>query len=380
MGIVLWLCLIPIVWAAVAHFALRNTITWKEALLQGGAAALVIVIVYAIMAWNNTHDTEILNGAVTGKEQNRVSCSHSYSCRCRQSCSGSGNSRSCHTVCDTCYEHLYDWDWDVYTTVGNMTISRVDRRGSEEPPRWTAVKIGEPAAVEHGYTNYVKAAPNSLFNTKLAENEAKTKAALIPAYPSVYDYYRVDHTIDVKAGVANRKEWDEAIDQVLKTTGAYKQVNIVMVFVGGQGRDYKDMLERAWIGGKKNDVVIVVGVTGTKIDWVESFTFGKTSGNAILAVRLRDELQKHGTTENAAAGVATIAKQVNADFHRKKMEDYEYLKAEGGPSAKQIGWIVFLVFVLLIGTTIWLHKADVFGEEFYSRHPTLYGIRSRFRY
>lgn len=376
----LWLCLIPIIWAAVSHFALKKTLTWKEALLQGGVAMLVVFLMYAIFSWNNTHDVEILNGAVTGKEQNRVSCSHSYSCNCREECSGSGESRSCSQVCDTCYEHPYDWDWDVYTTVGNLTISRVDRRGSDEPPRWTAVKIGEPAAAEHGYTNYIKAAPNSLFNTKLAENEAKTKATLIPGYPKVYDYYRVDHTISVGVNVPNRADWDTELDQVLKTLGAANQVNILMVFVGGQGREYKDMLERAWLGGKKNDVIVVVGVTGTKIDWVEAFTFGKTSGNAMLAVRIRDGLQGYGTTEDAKAGVAQITKLITADFHRKKMSDYEYLKDEGGPTATQIGWLVFVLVVLLIASTIWLHKVDVFSEEFYSRHPTLYNFRRRVGY
>lgn len=379
MEIALWLCLIPLVWAAIAHFALPNTISWKEGLLQGGGVAVVVVLIFGIMSYSNTRDTEILNGQVTAKKQVYTSCEHSYQCNCYTTCSGTGSSRSCTRHCSTCYEHSNDWDWRVSTTVGSMNISRVDRRGSYEPPRFSAVVIGEPAAVQSAYTNYVKAAPSSLFNTKLAENEAKAKAALIPKYPSVYDYYRVDHTIDIQAGVANRKAWDDEIDQALKTLGAAKQTNIVLVFVGKQDRSYKDMLERAWLGGKKNDVIIVVGVTGTKIDWVEAFTFGKTSGNAILAVKIRDELQKYGTTEDAKAGVGIITKAIAFDFHRKNMKDYEYLKAEGGPSATQVGWLVAIVLLILGVTTYLLHKHDVFNEEFYNRHPNIRSIRNTFR-
>ncbi|USV41108.1 hypothetical protein [Xanthomonas phage BUDD] len=379
MEIALWLCLIPITWAAIAHFTFKRTITWKEGLLQGGGIALVVLLIYGCMAYSNTADHEILNGQVTGKKQTWTSCSHSYSCNCYTTCSGTGASRSCTRHCSTCYEHSNDWDWDVFTTVGNIEIDRVDRRGSREPPRWSAVQIGEHAAVTHTYTNYVKAAPSSLFNVKLAESEAKSNAAIIPQYPRIYDYYRVDHTIDIQAGVANRKAWDAELDEVLKTMGAARQVNVVLVFVGKQGREYKDTLERAWLGGKKNDVVIVVGVTGTKIDWVEAFTFGKTSGNGMLAVKMRDELQKYGTTENAKEGVAVITKVIASDFHRKNMKDYEYLKAEGGPSATQIGWLVGIVLVLLMVTTFLLHKYDVFNEEFYDRHPNIRYIRNSFR-
>lgn len=372
----LWLCLIPIIWGLIARFALPMKVTWKEAGLQAGGIALLVVMIYGIMSWSNTADTQIINGYVTGKEKNWTFCSHSYPCNCRTECYGSGESQSCSTVCDTCYEHTNDWNWDVYTTVGTKTIDRIDRRGSDEPPRWTAVVMGEPAASASSYTNYIKAAPNSLFNMTLAEQEAKTKAALIPAYPKVYDYYRVKHTISVGASVPNLDVWDTLIDNELKQLGAKKQVNILMVFVKGQGREYVETLERAWVGGKKNDVIVVVGTDGIKIDWVEAFTFGKTSGNGMLAVQLRDNLQALGTTENAAEGVKVVTTAVTQHFNRKQMADYEYLKAEGGPTDKQIGWLIGIVLLLLAGTTYLLWKHDLFNEEGYDR---FIGRHLRFR-
>lgn len=360
---ILWLCLIPLVWVLITHFAFKTRITIKEAILQGGIAAVLIAFVYGCFVWSNTTDHQILNGHVTSKAQVEVSCEHSYSCNCRTVCSGSGKSRTCRTVCDTCYEHSNDWDWDVRSTVGTFTINRIDRRGSNEPPRFTAVKIGEPAATTSHYTNWVKASPKSLFNMELAEQEAQTKAALIPKYPTTYDYYRVNHTLLVGgAQVPNAAAWDENIDLELRTLGAMKQVNILVVFVNGQTREYAQTLERAWMGGKKNDVIVVLGVTGTTIDWAESFTFGKTAGNGLLAVNLRDDLQKLGSTVDADKGTEIITSHVQTLFKRKNMADYEYLREEGGPTATQIGWLVGVLFVLLIVSSVLLWKYDVFQK------------------
>jgi len=363
----LWLCLIPIIWVLVTRFALKREITWKEAGLQGSCSILLVIAIYAALAWSNVSDKQILNGEVTGKEKNWVSCEHSYSCNCREECSGSGDSRSCSTVCDTCYEHMNDWDWDVYTTVGDETIDRIDDRGEEMPPRWDAVKIGEPAAREKRYTNYVLAAPNSLFNMALAEEEAKTKAALIPSYPKVHDYYRVNRVLSVGVSVPTADRWNELLNDALRSMGAQYQVNIVLVFVKGQDRSYAQMLERAWLGGKKNDVTIVVGTDGTKIDWVEAFTFGKTAGNAMLAIKLRDNLQELGTTEDPDKGVEVATTAIKQHFTRKQMSDYEYLKAEGGPTTDQVTWLIGTILILLAISSFLLWKYDVLEEEGFKR-------------
>lgn len=367
MDIAFWFCLIPLVWSAIAYFVLPKTVSWREAAVMGGAGSFLLIVIVGMLFWSNTSDTEILNGHVTNKKQVRVSCSHSYSCNCRTVCSGTGDSRSCSTQCDTCYEHPWDWDWSVYTSVGNLSIERVDRRGKNEPPRWTAVQIGEPAARPHRFTNYVKAAPHSLFNMVLAEKEAKSLAGMIPRYPAVFDYYRVHHALDVRAGVANLAEWDAEIDRALIKLGASKQANILVVFVTGVGREYKDSLERAWAGGKKNDVVVVVGVNGVAIEWVESFTFGKTAGNAMLAVRLRDELQALETIEDPVKGVATISALVQGEYTRRQMEDYKYLAKEAGPSDTQLGWTVSIMIGLLIIASFLFHRYDPFGDAFRSR-------------
>lgn len=364
MDIILWLSIIPICWALIARFVLPQSITWGEAAMNAGVAVLIITAGYAISVHSQTTDTEVLNGMVTSKEKNKVSCSHSYECNCYNTCStDSKGQESCTRHCSTCYEHPYDIDWDVITTVGDISIDRVDRQGLDEPPRWDAVLIGEPASLPHSYTNYLKAAPNSLFDMKIAKTEAATYAGRIPQYHQVYDYYRFEHALDINSKISNLREWNDALAGVLRDLGPAKQVNINVAFVTGTGRQFKSVLERAWIGGKKNDVTIVVGVTGTHIDWVDSFTFGESSGNARLNVQLRDDLQQVGDTTKVAEAAAVIKTDVGTWFSRREMANYNYLKNEIRPSARGMMWILILQFLALAGFTFAANKYDMFGSD-----------------
>lgn len=359
MDIVLLLLAIPLVWAFAARYLLPATIETGEAAVNSGIAAFVMVALYCMFFWSNTRDTEILNGYVTGKERNKVSCEHSYQCMCVQSCSSDGRGgQSCTEICQTCYDHSYDIDWDVYTTVGNLEINRIDRQGLGEPPRWTAVRINEPAATSHGYTNYVMASPASLFSSMLTEEELEAKKSILPQPHGIYDYYRVRHTFDIGAHVASREAWEHGLAHTLRDLGKEKQVNITMVFIAGHGREYKQLLERAWLGGKKNEIVIIVGVTGKQVVWVESFTFGKSAGNGMLHVLLRDELQKLKSVDDAMAGVAVITGIVRKNFVRQQMEKYKYLEDEAGPTEFQIGMMIFIILGLLFGGTIYFHKTE----------------------
>jgi hypothetical protein len=161
----------------------------------------LIGIMTAIMMSSNTRDVEVWNGQVTGKYSEKVSCSHSYSCNCYRSCSGSGKNRSCSTICQTCYEHSYDVSWRVESNIGTYTISRIDRRGLSKPPRWDRVKIGEPVSDTHTYTNYIKGSPDSLFHKKKLLKKYQKD---LPKYQSkVYDYYRLNRLVNLGVNVDN---------------------------------------------------------------------------------------------------------------------------------------------------------------------------------
>jgi len=305
----------------------------------------------------DTHDTEILNSRISGKKKVYVSCSHSYRCNCRTVTSGSGKNKTTSTVCDTCYEHSNDWDWDVYTGIGNtITINRVDRRGSNEPPRWTNVKINEPASVTHGYKNYIKASPGSLFRRTGQIDDEKQ---VFPVYPGdIFDYYRLNRLVLVDgAKVSDPYYWNADISELNAKIGAKKQANVIVVLTQNQTPDYFYKLEQHWIGGKKNDVILVANLgSDRKPTWVNVMTW---ENNEIFKIKVRDELLEKSSFERWDV-IDVLERNIIKYHDRKPMASFEYLMATITPSTTE--WIVSILIGVFIsvGMSIFFHKNETF--------------------
>lgn len=312
-----------------------------------------------------TMDVEIWNGEVTGKAQEQVSCEHSYSCNCKQvtSCTGSGSSRSCSTStsCDTCYEHSHDYDWVVKSNVGNKNISRVDRQGVHTPPRWASVQIGEPFSRENIHTNYVKAVPDSIFHAS-DKMIATQFASMIPAYPKqIYDYYRINRALTVGVPVPDLQQWSDDISRILKQLGPQKQANVIVVFVKTADTNYEYALRAAWLGAKKNDIVVIIGTTDyPKIDFVRILSW---TDKEIFKVELRDAIQELETIDREKI-IYAIFTYTLRDFKRKSMKDFEYLSNEIDPP----NWVIVLVFIVMLVATGFFAFKDSIRPNRYSRY------------
>lgn len=331
----------------------EHRITMREFGLHLGTNLVAAILLFCMMYHFNTSDVEVWNGKVRDKQQVRVSCKHSYDCNCRTVSRGSGRDRTSHRECDTCYEHSNDWDWMVYTTAGDVKISRVDRQGSSTPPRWAQAEIGEPASIPHTYRSYFKASPDTLFVTHAPSTPAFLQ--LVPTYPEVYDYYRIDRVLQVN-GVSlpevRRQVWEAQLRTLNAELGPGKHCNVVLILVRDLPRDYAYAVERQWLGGKKNDIVVVLGaVVGPEsqtppeeltLAWVEVLAWSKTSD---LKVRLRDDLQALGKLHMPSVFAALRNNIVN-HYERKPMEEFSYLKANFQPSWGQL-FTAILVNVLL---------------------------------
>jgi len=365
--------IIPLI-IGVFGWIITKKITWKEAGVQVLAQMILIGIMVAIMLSSNMSDTEVWNGNITKKKRDEVSCSHSYKCNCVtkyrtvKSCSGSGKNRRCssHTEsyqkCQTCYEHRYDVDWDIYNNLGERwSISRVDRQGLREPPRYTVAKIGDPTSSRHSYKNYIKGSPDSLFQTGYNDQMYQTK---LPAYPlNVYDYHRLDRLVTIgNVSIGDRKAWNTRISEIASELGPTKQVNLVVV-VTDLPQDYFQTLRRHWLGGKKNDAIPVIGVDAeSNINWVEVMSLS----NEEFKVRLRTELLDTKKLDIKTT-LDTTRNVIAKTFKRRPMKDFEYLKSSVQPTTKQ--WVWGMVFSLLlgIGLSVFFYYQDPFGDEGYRR-------------
>lgn len=356
--ILLTFLLIPTFIALGAFLFGQNKVTWQEFVVQLVAQVLLISGFYSIMLWTNTRDTEVWNGRVALKKHERVHCRHSYTCNCYTSCSGSGSNQSCTTICQTCYEHGYDIDWLLKTTNNEtIDIDTIDRQGLREPPRWTRAQIGDTTSVKHSYENYIKASPNSLFRrTGLVE-----KYPNLPSYPlKVYDYHYLDRTVSIGVSLRGLNLWNKELSELNSSLGRQKEVNVVLVVTKNQPEDYFYALEQHWIGGKKNDVIIVADVNDSEtINWVNTMAWTDAH---IFKVNMRDSLLKLKKLDRELV-LPTVHAVVLKDYVRKPMKDFEYLKQSITPTKGQYIGLTIFGLLLSLGISWFVFKNDVFDTE-----------------
>lgn len=358
--ILLTLLLIPTIIAAGFYLFSKSKITLVEFLAQNVIQIIVLSLLLLFVGFGSSWDTETWNGRVAKKYSEHVSCSHSYSCNCYTTCSSdSKGNQSCQTICQTCYDHSYDIDWVVKTTNDeSIEIDRVNRRGDREPPRFTAVKIGEPTSVTHSYENYIKASPDSLFRKQgLVDKYANQ----IPEYPGkIYDYYHLNRFITVGAiNVSDRAEWNNDLKELNADLGAAKKVNIIVLATTNLPEEYFSALEQAWIGSKQNDFVLVMNFDkDNKITWANVMAF---TTNKLAEVVVRDNVLKIGTLDRVAI-IDALRQGIAKNFVKRKMSDFEYLKNSVTPSKGF--WIGSMIFGLLlsVGLGLFFHNNE-FNES-----------------
>lgn len=344
----LLLLLFPIAWPFIAKRIWHTTINWTEMTIQIFGVVFLVSIVWAIGTYSATRDVEIWNGEIISKDRIHDHYLRSYDCNCSTDSNGNRS-------CSTCYEDRYTVEWKAESTVGRIVFNKLDRSSKRvyltpDPLVYVNCKVGEPASLEHSYTNYVRAAPDSLFNNRDAISKYADK---VPQYPRVHNFYKITRVLTVDANIpANiRDEINTGLNERLKTLGGALELNVVVIITGIDDPSYRFAVENAWIGGKKNDAVVFIGVDEQlNITWADVMTFALNKGNELFHVRLRDALKETGTVKNTFGVVDVIANAAVADFARVSMKDFEYLKDDVNPPT----WVIFLSIFFAIGGSIGL--------------------------
>lgn len=374
MSTLLLLLVFPIFWPFVAKYIWGHEITIGEMAITVGVAALVVSVGFFGGRYSQTADSEVLNGQVTSKAPERVSCSHSYSCNCSERCSGSGKSRSCSTTCSTCYDHAWDQNWVLRTTLGDMNVARVDRRGLTEPPRYARAAAGDPVASTRGYENLIKGAPDSLFNALREQAALAQFQQKVPAYPlNVRDIHYLDRVLLASgATVPDLAQWNQDLALRLRTLGPAKQTNVVIVMAKEASSAFGSAVQATWLGGKKNDVIVVLGIPDyPKLSWARVFSW---SDNELFKVQLRDDLQAMPTVDRVAV-INAIEKHVAAGFKRKPMADFEYLRNEIHPPMWLTALLAFLGALASVLTSWFMAKNDIRTAAGESLRRAAHGIQ-----
>lgn len=369
MNITLWLyLLIPVVAGVILFLCFqKHPMGWMllPALTLPGLA--VVGITFVLAYGDAVLDTEIWNGAITGKERQQGTYEQPYDCNCRTVTSGSGKDQTTSRQCDTCYETHYTVHWDADSTLGSYRIAALDSTSrsvylAPDPQRWSIIQAGDPASKTHPYVNYVQAVPNSLFATISTANMAQYNKWMLP-YPSVYDFYRCDHFMSAGVYVPDHALWSQDTANMLRQLGPAKQVNAIVVLMNTNDPQAADALRQHWNGLKKNDVALIIGSSDSqKIDWVRVISWTK---NEAFKLELRQDIEAIGTLDRTKI-IPALQAQITKNFERRHMKEFEYLKGEIDPPA----WLLETLFgILFVGYAL-------VGYALYRTMPKSSSIRS----
>lgn len=338
----------------IMKYYYKHEITPKEFgihfLAVCASIALMMGVTYASM-YASMADTEILNGKVLSKYREVETCTEYSSCKhyhTRERCSYYTDSKGKrHKSCESykVFDYPYEVDWEVKTSVGSHIIDRVNRQGTAMPSRWANIKIGDPAAGENTYINYLLGNKDSLFFEHQYEKEftADYKKKL-PDYPEVYDYYRVNHVLNLTK--YDSTGYNDYIDMVLRDMGAAKQVNIVLVMYPQSDVNLVKALTAKWRGGKKNDVIMFVGLDDQGVvSNFSSTSFGQGMKNEVLHSTMKIDAM---TEKMSLSLVQKLVQDVNTHFNRLPNKEFEYLKYKLEPSL----WIVILSSIMAAAISI----------------------------
>ena len=319
----------------------KKDITTKEFGLHALAALVITGAVYGISMlalYSTLYDTEILNGYVSKKYQDTIVCNEYSSCR-----NYHYKTEYYYTTVDgklkrksrqvKVFDYPTEYNWEVETSVGNnFQIERIDRRGTYEPPAFTAIKIGEYAAGTNTYVNPLLMSGVSLFNTEtnkgiFSEEDLKN----IPPYPNVVGVYKFNPFVNSTS--VHTSDYRKLVNDVMISMGAQKQVNIVFVLYNPSetGPKYPDKVLSKWNGGKKNDVIVFFGINDSnEITEFKSFSYAGGMGNELLHSSLL--MKFSGTEVFDRNAVVEVLESVQKDFKRLPASEFKYLISEVRPS------------------------------------------------
>lgn len=360
-----WLLLFlafPLLFPWISKVIFHKTITWKEFLIHILIPIPFVAFVYWIGTYNSIADLEVWNGQIIDKKKEKVSCIHSYSCNCVTVSCG----KDCTTtICQTCYDHPFDYVYKVYTDIKEVfKIKTEDRQGLITPKRFLDVTIGEPYSSTHTWKNYLKASPESLFSRdrELTKEEIEE---LPKEYPlTIYDYHRIDRVIfsGVNVYPEEKKEWNTYLSEKLKTLGPAKKANAVIVITKSGSPSYADNLKNLWLGGKKNDTVLVIGAPDyPNIAWARVISWTSKEEHKIF---LRNSIQELKTADPKKV-IDILSESIFNYFERRKIEeDFKYLEdvVVDPPLWAIITGILFGIISSLL-LTVYLHFNDIFDDE-----------------
>src|SRR6185437_416291 len=151
--------------------------------------------------------------------------------------------------------------------------------------------------------------------------------------------------------------------------GPKHQVDIILILTEEVDPTFAEAVRQKWIGGKKNDVVVIVGMTGAhELLWVDTVSWTQSE---TMKINIRDNvLAMHTFDGHKVLGI--MAFEIDQGFNRRHMKEFKYLASGVEPTKTQMIVLFIIAGILAIGMSIFCYLVDAFGEERPARIPGVY--------
>lgn len=291
--------------------------------------------------------------------------------------SGSGKNRRSYTVFDHWESHT-TWHDDEYTIDSNIdTTYEVDLPAFDKIAKtWGGVHAvqGRRSTSAHNSRmiggdpdDYVTKNTGFIWPvTKLVKFENR-----IQATPTTFSYAKVPEKIQVFHYPPNKNSFTSdrlvgsavvvdtfKFDQMNARLGPTKKVNVIAVGFGTRDSSAAQWQEAAWIGGKKNDIVICFGGLNKSPTWVRAF--GWTEKKTCLR-QLESIVLDKGFVEET---LPLIEAEIRADYVLKDWKKFDYIRV---PAPMWSIWTYISVAGVCQALFWWWARNNEFSKERFRR-------------
>jgi hypothetical protein len=188
-----------------------------------------------------------------------------------------------------------------------------------------------PMTTSIAFRNRVKASP-SLYTYAPVPKDAK-----VFPYPQNNDPFKSERLLGTAFQTITLKDFDILCGKL----GPIKKVNIIMIGFGDMDSEISHLQEAAWVGGKKNDLVICYGGSDPlKPAW--AYCFGWTESTLVKANLQTIILQN--PIDNSI--IPKLYTEIGKNYKIKDWDKFSYLQVDPPPWSY---WVYVLAMILVQG-------------------------------
>lgn len=343
----------------------KRSIVWWEWLGGTAIGILIVIVTHMIIEYGRTVDTETWSGVTISATYQPKWVSEEDEAVYETDSDGNQTLSHYRKVYET---HYPKWwvDYDIGEN-GEVSISEakynelLTKFGSSKPTtgyrpdfysgdRNDYVTINknnwiEPFTLVKRFENKIKAAPTTFSFMEVTDRSS------IHEWPENNDHFKSDRLFG-RANAIGILEWDKMNARL----GPFKKVNVICIgFPESSSVDVAHLQEAAWIGGKKNDLVICYGGgLREKVGW--SYVFGWTDSE-LVKLNLQTIMMNNNVDKSI---INKIESEIIKNYELVNWSQFDYI-------AIDLPWWAFPLTLILqlsaqFGFFLWAHHNE-FSKE-----------------